>query len=276
MNLTDDIFAILATNMESIHGARGKEWIHRLPLIAATLADKWGLTNLTPVANMTFNFVAKGLQGTRAIVLKISCNPRTYADEKRALMHFNGLGMVALYAHDDSNCALLLEELRPGTSLKDMPKREAENIYAGVVIALHASLTFNQGFMDIRTRSRALDNVSGLPHGLHTLAVTLRDALLRTASTVHVIHGDLHCDNIVRGDTWRAIDPKGLIGERAFECAAFDYVEDTHLPELLAIDPKRYCQWVFVRCMLGAAWCIEDNMNPAQFLSRATKAHARL
>lgn len=94
------------------------------------------------------------------------------------------------------------------------------------------------------------------------------------------LHGDLHHDNILKNDgQWLAIDPKGIIGDPAFEIAAFDFMYITELANtmnvknifasrvaLLAkkadLDAQRIKDWVFVRLILMVAWLIEDNGDP--------------
>lgn len=94
------------------------------------------------------------------------------------------------------------------------------------------------------------------------------------------MHGDLHHDNILKhGNDWLAIDPKGVIGDREFEIAAFDFMYVSELAnitdsksimeqriEVLAqkskLDAQRIKDWVFVRLILMAAWLLEDNDDP--------------
>lgn len=276
MDTSAPLFATLSANILSIHGDRGKEWLRALPQVCDVLSQKWALEDLTPVENMSFNFVGRARQHTTPVVVKISCDPKTYNEEKAALRYFHGKGMVELLAHDDAYLALLLEGLTPGTSLKGMVQAEAEPIYAGVVRAMHDESGDLSGFRHIREWLTSLDRAASLPQDLVQHAVTLKNNLIETAVDETVLHGDLHADNIVKGATWKAIDPKGIVGELAFELAAFNYGCESGLPALLSVDADRYRQWVFVRCMLGAAWCAEDNMDPSQFLNWAQDSQAAL
>ncbi len=87
------------------------------------------------------------------------------------------------------------------------------------------------------------------------------------------LHGDVHHENILdagpRG--WLAIDPKGLLGERAFEFANLFRNPDVatalapgRLHRQLAIvcrearlEPRRRLEWIFTYAALGAVWSIE-------------------
>lgn len=49
-------------------------------------------------------------------------------------------------------------------------------------------------------------------------ARSIADRLLKSTRRTIPLHGDLHHDNVVRGERgWRAIDPKGLLGDPAYE-----------------------------------------------------------
>ena len=95
-----------------------------------------------------------------------------------------------------------------------------------------------------------------------------------------LLHGDLHQDNLLKnGNTWLTIDPKGIIGELAFEVAAFDFIHASDLGDNLVIkklfdyrvnriaekinlNSQRIKDWVFVRLILSAVWLVEDKGNP--------------
>ena len=96
-----------------------------------------------------------------------------------------------------------------------------------------------------------------------------------------VLHGDLHHFNVLRsGDGWLAIDPKGVVGERAYEPGALlrnpwpgllDEPDPTgvlrrrsaQLAETLNLDLERVRAWAYVQALLAAAWCVEDGFDPA-------------
>jgi streptomycin 6-kinase len=76
-----------------------------------------------------------------------------------------------------------------------------------------------------------LDKNWELPVHYLQKARLLRDDLLKTLDKEVLLHGDLHHDNILQnGDDWMVIDPKGMIGDPAFEIAAFIR---NPIPELL-------------------------------------------
>jgi streptomycin 6-kinase len=102
-----------------------------------------------------------------------------------------------------------------------------------------------------------------------------------------VLHGDLHHENILRsGDGWVAIDPKGVIGEPAYETGALlrnprpsllDLPDPgrvlrrraDQLAELLELDVARVHGWAYAQAMLSAAWHVDDGEDPSFSLAVA-------
>ncbi|PIT86882.1 MAG: hypothetical protein COU33_00710, partial [Candidatus Magasanikbacteria bacterium CG10_big_fil_rev_8_21_14_0_10_43_6] len=189
---------------------------------------------------------------------------------------------------DTKQKALLLQQAVPGVSLKSLYPanvHEVVDAYSAVVKELTSVAAPAAGnFPRVRDWLKAFDRVDAtrIPQTLFQKANTLQKQLLNTADNEILLHGDLHHDNILKhGNQWLAIDPKGIIGELAFEAAAFDFIHLSELESLkideiqklfctrvsqlaekLNIDPKRLSQWVFVRLILMALWFIEDGGDP--------------
>ena len=107
-----------------------------------------------------------------------------------------------------------------------------------------------------------------------------------------VLHGDLHHGNVLDGGQrgWLAIDPKGLIGARAFDYAnlfcnptpdiALAPGRLAHRVELVAtaarLDRHHLLAWITAWAGLSAAWHISDGTDPATALAVATLASSLL
>jgi streptomycin 6-kinase len=102
-------------------------------------------------------------------------------------------------------------------------------------------------------------------------------ALAATAPAPLLLHGDLHYDNILAAERqpWLAIDPKGLVGEPAYETGALLYnpqpqlLDVPHpgrilarrvnqLAEELHLDRARVRGWGIVRAVLSAWWHMQS------------------
>ena len=102
--------------------------------------------------------------------------------------------------------------------------------------------------------------------------------LLPTENPV-LLHGDLHHDNILSAarEPYLAIDPKGLVGNRAYDVAAALLNPDTStlgknpelvkilerrtsiFSEILTLDKQEILAWGFTHLVLSNIWSLEDH-----------------
>ncbi|MGH7539484.1 MAG: aminoglycoside phosphotransferase family protein, partial [Gemmatimonadota bacterium] len=99
--------------------------------------------------------------------------------------------------------------------------------------------------------------------------------LCRSQAEARLLHGDLQHYNVLLdwGRGWLAIDPKGVVAEKAFELGAA--LRNPHgVPELytpaalerrvgrltgaLGLEGERVVAWAFAQAVLSAVWTIED------------------
>jgi streptomycin 6-kinase len=109
--------------------------------------------------------------------------------------------------------------------------------------------------------------------------------MVASQGRLYLLHGDLHHDNIL-SDTrhgWVVIDPKGVIGESAFETAAsirnpmdfFPFQADPMFmsrrvdifAERLSMDRKRILSWFATQQVLSTCWQVEDG-EPEEAVAR--------
>jgi streptomycin 6-kinase len=268
-------------NIINLYGEKGRQWLGHLPNHVAQLANTYGLSNLKAVNNLSYNYVLSGFQGAQPIILKLGLDIDGFKREAAALMAFLGFGVVEILS--ENNGLLLLECAVPGVSLKShFPENddEAINITANVIKRLHkAPIPNTHAFPHVKDWLEALDGDLEIP--LQTLQKSreIRDKLLKTAKPDVLLHGDLHHDNILQnGEDWLVIDPKGVIGEPAYEVAAFirnpipellnhadapNIIHNriTRLAGLFELPPQRILDWCFVQAVLSWVWAIEDGCD---------------
>lgn len=275
-------------------GSKGKTWLNNLPVMIEKLSMIWSLTDITPVNNMSWNYVATArMNNKNLVVLKISSDPQLIADEYQTLQYWQGHGAIRVIDYHSVYHAVLLERAMPGTSLKEYNTENSEKtieIYADVVKKIaDKPLPKDQHYKHVSDWLKALDRITDLriKPDFVACARALRLQLLKTTTHEYLCHGDLHLDNIIQQDFhWLAIDPKGIIGEMAFEAAAFDLIDQnktskhsdiqalileqiTSLAQYLSLDRKRLLAWVFLKIILSAQWHIEDNGDPSNMLAMA-------
>jgi streptomycin 6-kinase len=71
---------------------KGKQWLDDLPNLIAQLAATYGLSNLKSVEALSYNYVLTGLQGSKAVILKLGLDIDGFKREAAALNLPIGLG----------------------------------------------------------------------------------------------------------------------------------------------------------------------------------------
>ena len=281
----DHVPRAFARAMVELHGTAGADWLARLPAILSECAQRWRLRLGAAFTPLTYNYVLPALRsdGTE-VVLKVGFPGRELITEIAALRSFAGRGCAALLESDPDVGALLLERLRPGTPLAGVPDDAAANsAAAGVMRTLWKPPPPDHSFPSVadwgagfsRLRRRFDGGAGPLPPALVDEAETLFRDLTDSASGAVLLHGDLHHENILSSGRvpWLAIDPKGLIGEPAYEIGALlrNRVPRTdgargmlgrrvdQLSEELGIDRERARGWGVAQGVLSAWWSIEDH-----------------
>ncbi len=284
----------LEKNTINVWGNKGKIWIQNLPTVIFELSEHWHLSDVTPVDKMIYNYVAFAKQNNNtSVILKLSCDKALIEDEYRALKHFNGVSAIKVLDMHTSLNALLLEQAVPGYLLKASHPKNIENtikIYTRIVTALASQPKPYKRYTHVEKWCQAIDRIHDnriKPEHIDK-AKELRDYLLSSVEKEYLCHGDLHLENIIlHNKGWLGIDPKGIIGEMAFEASAFDLIEKCEwtepetipnkinlriklLANNLGIIEDRLLGWVFLRVIISAQWFIEDNGCPDEMLKLAS------
>lgn len=266
-------------NILGVHGDKGRQWLAGLPHIVEEHAAEWRLQNLTPVSNLTYNYVLTGFQDTKSVILKLAPGADILKQEADALQAFAGYGAVSVLGQADG--ALLLQCAMPGRSLKGcFPEKsgKATVIACAVMQKLHcAPLPPNKRFPHMNDWLGALDQDWDMPIHYLKKARMLKKQLSATISESVILHGDLHHDNVLAdGDDWLVIDPKGVIGVPIHETWTFidDAERDTQIiSETFGYAAHHVRQWHFVHLVLAAIWNLQDRTSPKFFLDLAEKTY---
>ncbi len=285
-----------AQTMRKLYGEMGAAWLESLPDLIATCEKRWALTVQPPFPGLSYNFAAPVVMTNgETAVLKIGVvNPELLA-EIEALRLYNGHGIVRLLAADPARGVLLLERLQPGKPLIALAEddEQATGIAAQVMQQLwrpapkSACVECNQSgrFPTVSDWAQGLnklgqafdDGFGPFPRRLVETAVSLFADLLPTQAAPVLLHGDLHHWNILSAarQPWLALDPKGVIGEPAYEVGAWlrnpidriVYWPDLariqarridQFAEILGLDHQRLIGWGIAQAVLSAWWSFED------------------
>ncbi|MBD3284731.1 hypothetical protein GF359_00170 [candidate division WOR-3 bacterium] len=282
------------TRVRNVWGSGGDKWLEAFPDILSGCMKRWKLISITMHPELSYNFIAHGESETLGkVVLKIGVPVNEMEDEISALKLLNGDHTVRLLDSDSIKGALLLEEITPAKPLHALDDNVQESLIAARLIdnipipaQRRSTLPTVEKWSDVFDRiiSGYESRSRGLPVKTVEKAKGMARGLAETSNGKWLLHGDLHHGNILfdkkRG--WLAIDPKGVIGDRAYECARFlhnpmpdflsceDPITKTEervdvFSEYLNEDRNRILGWAFVDCIIGACWDIEESIDNVDY-----------
>jgi streptomycin 6-kinase len=277
----------LARTTVALRGTAGAEWLDRLPATLTFCEERWALRVEPPFPELSYNWVAPALcdDGTAA-VLKLSFPNDEFRAEAEALRIFDGRGAARLLRLDLDRGAMLLECLEPGVPLTTVgDDEEATSIAAGVLGQLWRPVQRDHPFPMVSDWARGLERLrrhfrggtGPLPAALVEEAEALFAELIPSQAEPVLLHGDLHHFNVLAAQRqpWLAIDPKGVVGEPAYDTGAMlhnpaELLDGPYpgrilqrrldqLAEELSLDRSRVRGWGISQAVLAAYWGWEDS-----------------
>jgi len=262
----------------------GAPWLDALPELLHWAAERWGLRLGRPFA-LSYNYVAEAwLPDGTAAVLKLGVPREELRTEIDALRLYDGRGACALLDADEERGALLLERLRPGDTLQTLDDEAATAIAAAAMRAIWHPPPAGHRFPGVERWAAGLAELrphfgggtGPFPAWLVDRAEGLFADLLPSQAPAVVLHGDLHHYNILRAERapWLVIDPKGVVGEPAYEVGALirnplTLPEWPDLPrtlarrvdqlsEALSLNRRRVLGWSAAQAVLSAWWSYDE------------------
>jgi len=267
----------------------GQVFLEKLERDLAVYTACWQLSELSLIDYFSVNclFLCRS-QIYGDAVLKIGNPCRETFAEIAMLREYGGGRFCRLYEADPENGVLLLEQIRPGTRLRDVPSLDKRlELFAGIFTGLHkppadpGEYPAYSGWV-----SRIAGYMGGQPEHWE-LCVYMRRAekLYLEAETIYsrkmLLHGDLHHDNLLLNEqkTYTIIDPKGVVGDPVFEVGRFILNEDEDglppdeylckvryiikkLKMLLGIPTDIIKKGYFIEMAMANCWNVESGEPP--------------
>ena len=272
--------------------------ITNLPALIEEASSRWKLSNVQPVANLSYNFVATAVQfvpaprssqtaeGNPNVVLKIGVPREELSSEIAALRLFNGDGACRLIDADEEKGFLLLERLNPGLMLSTLEDDEkATYIAADVMQKIWRPTPEDNVFIRLSDWFNGLKRLRATFNGgtgplneklVDRVERSVKDFFAENHNPV-LMHGDFHHFNILSSERgWLVIDPKGVIGPAGYEVGPFlmnpwgDLTDRQDYPQLikrridifherLGFERERIHEWGLAHAVLSTWWSIEEN-----------------
>lgn len=290
-----------------LRGPTALPWLERLPGELEACARRWSLALGEPYEVLSFNYVTRAtLPDGTPVVLKVGMpDDKEFGMEAEALRFCEGRGMVRLLDADmgAEGAAMLLERIEPGVPLTAVEDDEAA-ISAAIACMRrfwrpappqHEFPTIERWGLGFERHRRHYGGSGAIPARLFERAERLYHELAASQVERVVLHGDFHQDNILSAtrEPWLAIDPKGVVGEPAYETGALlrnpntvlVNVPDSHLKPLLArrvaqladelgVERERVRGWGMAQAVLSSCWSLEGGQDDgwAQFTVRCAEA----
>ncbi|CAM3205928.1 aminoglycoside phosphotransferase family protein [Stackebrandtia soli] len=283
------------TTIDTYFGDRGREWIDALPATIAARCEAWGLTVTgSALDGGTHSYVAPVSQADGSpAVLKLPIVDEENLAEATALRLYDGDGAVRLYDFDPVSGAILMEAAIPGGPLVvqgDGPHREGRPEHADEVrlgcelyrrlwrvssdvvdgypaFPLVTDLVAQWG--DDIPKLAAAAPAGAIPSRLLDLGEGACARMSTPDGQIGVVNRDTHLGNIVAAgrEPWLLIDPKPLLGERAFDAGYLTAIQVETDPTVrqarlaiertarwLDVDPDRVADWAFLRALENTVW----------------------
>ncbi|MBD0734163.1 aminoglycoside phosphotransferase family protein [Streptomyces sp. CBMA29] len=265
-------------------GEAGRVWLAELPDRVARHLERWGLTVERVFAaggQISMIVLVRTADGVPA-VLKVGMVTRETEHEHAALAHWDGRGAVRLLDADPGEGAMLLERLQADVSLRSLAEPKAMLEAAGVLQRLWVPPAEGHPFTSVADYTGALAALlrerrerpwAAEAVGLVDEALSVHGELVASGAEEALLHGDYHHGNVLAGErmAWLAIDPKPLVGERAYDLA---WLVRDRLPTLAAqpgsraaarrrlaklaasleVDPERLRGWALFRAVEAGVW----------------------
>jgi len=239
----------------------------------------WDLSNPELLTQTMTSQIYTVTYETETVILKLLSPLET--EEQRgamALRYFDSQGAVRLFRYD---AGAHLMEYAAGDELVTLVERgEDENatrIIAQVIDQLHNvprnipqdGLIRLERWFEALFDKAASDRQAGTD-SIYVRSASLARRLLADQRDVRVLHGDIHHRNIRKSPRgWLTFDPKGLVGERTYDCA--NTLCNPVIPELvhnetrlltnaailadnLALDLSRLLAFTYAYACLNASW----------------------
>ncbi|WP_343319598.1 aminoglycoside phosphotransferase family protein [Arthrobacter sp. TMP15] len=245
--------------------------------------DRWAIGQRGDMVITPSSWLVPGRWHDRNVMLKVA----RVAEEARGGRVLGWwAGCAAVDVHEVTDQAVLMDLASGQRALTAMCQAgrddETTSILCETIASLHGVPDKSSAPRDLVPLALWFQDLiaphAAKPHGgnLERAATMAQELLEASAAEAHVVlHGDLHHGNVLDfNGRWRAIDPKGLFGHRAFDYANIFCNPSTDVAlknfhrrlaivsEHSGLDVDTVRSWVIAWCALSVVWSDKSGGQP--------------
>ena len=273
------------TRIMNRYGPEGKEWLDTIDDLVEKYKNKFQLQNIQLVDNLSMNIVlfAKSSQYGN-VVMKLGAPGPISNAEINVMKYYSSDYVPKCYYSCIKDRFLLLERLSPGCSLSTLSNIE-ERIKIFSDISNHLLIpynnkeifpTFEEYFRErieyVHEHVNSFSEIIWMIDIANHLYAKLRNMNLPN----YILHDDLHHKNILKTEnSWKAIDPHGLIGEKVLETSQFirlelelDGLSNQKIEKIVSLlskyyneDEKLILESLYINTILKVIWYTKNKYS---------------
>jgi len=293
-------------NVHDSFDEEGLQFIVDLPKLMDEACQRWGLSDIRPVSNLSYNFVAFAKRGKEEVMLKIGVPNPELTSEMEALKLFNGEGACRLLEYDEERGFLLLERLNPGTMLSELADDDQRTYIAmdvmqktilsrGAISSLNKFIKLTFWFDALKKIRPQFNGGTGpFPKKLLEQVEAFISEVWKDGHPDLLLHGDFHHFNILLSERgWLVIDPKGVIGPAGYEIGPlminpWNSISDRTnfkaqaerrvdiISERLGWERESIINWAMAHAVLSSWWDLQPDGTGGEYPLRCAKIFSEI
>lgn len=258
-------------------GKEGEEWLRNLPMLIAEITERHELIQISPVTNMSYNYVATAVHQGRDVIVKIGLPGFDFQNEIHTIQALEDTSLPEVYFANSEHGYYVMEKKTPGMMLhvEILDERTRVRIMANKWRELHQNheLSIDLTIFPHITNwfSVCHNTFNEIPKPWLEKALIYAEEL-NQLNEEQLLHGDLHYENIL-SDTkheWSIIDPKGVIGHPYYDVVQYVLNKNESITDLankivwieqeLDLQREIYLKALKALGTVYLAWAIEDKV----------------
>lgn len=211
------------------YNALGQKWLNHIDAMIAQYTKQFELQNIELAEKSNVNLVVFATSRQFGDIVMKFCSPSSSC-EMHIMQQYSENYVPKCYYFNLDDRVMILERLSPGYSLNHLESLEERiKIFSDLSNHLFIPATGTENFLTFaeifENRMQYLSENKSLFSDIlwmFDIAQNIYKKIQHLNLPKYILHDDLHHKNILKaGETWKAIDPHGIIGERVFETCQF-------------------------------------------------------